>query len=296
MKKIKTRSLLFLLALSTLSPLMGQPGDGKISGYVFNAENEPAMYSTVILMNTDSVFIQGTLSQTDGSYLLEGVQAGKYLVMVRNVEFQTWISDLVEVNTGGTLRLDSIKLSTKVTGLDEVVITAKKAPVEVHPDKIVFNISSSVNASGNNGLELLSKAPGVIIDLDKNIVLQGKSGVRVYINGRPSRLSGSDLTNMLEGMRSENIESIEIISNPSAKYEAEGSGGIINIVLNKNMTRGFNGNVTGSYSKGNFSRSNLGSSLNLSREKLNFFSSFNVSDDDSQDDIIKTTSQNDYLL
>ena len=105
--------------------------------------------------------------------------------------------------------------------------------VEVHADKLVYNVSASVNASGNNALELLSKSPGVMVDMDKNIVVQGKSGVQVYINGRPSRISGSDLTNMLEGMRSDDIEAIEIISNPSAKYDAEGTGGVINIVMKK---------------------------------------------------------------
>lgn len=296
MKAINNWIFLLLLVFYPFHGSYSQQNKGKIKGYVYNSDGEPAIYSTVVLMNEDSVFMEGTLSQNNGMYLIDNVNPGIYLIMVRNVEFQTWISEPVNVAPGELVEMDPVRLKIKVTGLDEVFVTAKKAPIEVHPDKIVYNISSSVDASGNNGLELLGKAPGVIIDLDKNIILQGKSGVRVYINGRPSRLSGSDLSNMLEGMRSENIESIEIISNPSAKYEAEGSGGIINIILKKNTDTGFNGTLNGSYSKGNFTRANAGTSLSYNRGKLNLFSSFNISDDNFQDDIDKTTTQNDFLL
>src|SRR5690606_40281874 len=86
-------------------------------------------------------------------------------------------------------------------------------------DKIIFNVSSTPSASGSNGLELLSKSPGVLVDMDRNISLLGKGGVQIYINGRPSRLSGTDLANLLENMTADNIKDIEIISNPSSKYE-----------------------------------------------------------------------------
>jgi hypothetical protein len=127
-------------------------------------------------------------------------------------------------------------------------------------------------------------------------VLQGKSGVRIYINGRPSRLSGSDLTNMLESMRSDNIESIDIITNPSSKYEAEGSGGIIDIKLKRNNLTGFNGNVIGNYSKGNYVQSSLGTSLNYNSEKINIYSNINLSDNTGQTNIVSTTEREMYLL
>jgi outer membrane receptor protein involved in Fe transport len=132
--------------------------------------------------------------------------------------------------------------------------------------------------------------------MDKNIVVQGKSGVVVYINGRPSRISGSDLTNMLEGMRSEDIESIEIISNPSSKYDAEGTGGVINIVLKKNLDSGFNGNLIGSYSQGNQSRYSLGTSLNYSSGKINLFSTINLTNNDFVTDRNENMIREDFIL
>ena len=295
---MKSYKFLFILSilLSLFQLNQAQVNQGIIKGYIHNPDNEPSEYSTVVLMNQDSVFMGGTLSRSDGAFLFEKVDQGMYHIMVRNVEFQTYISAPISVGQSGSVDIGTIKLDTRVTGLEEVVIRGEKALVEVHPDKMVFNVSSSVSASGNNGLELLSKSPGVLVDMDKNIILQGKSGVRIYINGRPSRLSGSDLSNMLEGMRSDNIESIEIISNPSAKYDAEGTGGIINIILKKNVAAGFNGNVIGNYSRGLYSRASAGSSLNYSGGKINLFSSVNLTDDNSIDDFIQTTLRDDYLL
>jgi len=290
--------IIFLLVIGScfFNFSYAQDKKAQITGYVYNPNNEPALYSTVILMNPDSVSMKGTLTQTDGLFILENLSPGNYLIMVRNVEFETFVSTPVSIQNNEIITLDNISLKTKVTGLDEVVVTGTKAMVEVHADKMVFNVASSVNASGNNGLELIGKAPGVIVDLDKNIVLQGKSGVQVYINGRPSRLSGSDLTNMLEGMRSDNIESLEIISNPSAKFDAEGTGGIINIVLKKNVKAGFNGNLVTGYSKGTFVRSNIGTSLNYSGEKISFFSNINLSDDTYQTDFHESTGRDLFLL
>jgi len=248
------------------------------------------------LMDMDSLLIKGALSQNDGMFLFEKLNQGNYIIQVRNVEFQTYSSSPITVGQNEEVILDDINLKTKVTSLDEVVVIGEKAMVEVHPDKVVFNVSSSINASGNNALELLNKAPGVIVDLDRNILLQGKSGVQIYINGRPSRISGSDLANMLEGMRSDNIESIEIISNPSAKYDAEGTGGILNIVLKKNLESGFNGNLNGSYSRGVYNRASTGTSLNYSGQKINLFSSFNLSDIDDQDDLDQITLREDFIL
>lgn len=294
MKSIKFLFIVILIAVS--SNIYSQANTSSIRGTVYNPDNEPSEYSTAVLMNQDSVFMGGTLSGGDGSFFIDKVSSGDYFVMIRNVEFQTYITDKISVGHGETVTLDRIVLQTKVTGLDEVVITGEKALVEVHPDKMVFNVSSSVSASGNNGLELLSQSPGVLVDMDKNIILQGKGGVKIFINGRPSRLSGSDLSNMLEGMRSDNIESIEIISNPSAKYDAEGTGGIINIILKKNTAQGFNGNLLGTFQQGIHSRGSAGTSLNYSGEKINLFTSVNYTEGNHIDNINSTSNRQDYVI
>lgn len=296
MKILRIPVLCTLLIIPSLSNLNAQETRSRIKGAVFNPDREPAEYSTVVLMNQDSVFMSGTLSGADGAYQFEDLAGGTYFIMVRNVEFNTYVSPPITLNGSDMFELEPIQLETRINDLEEVVIKGEKAMVEVHSDKMVYNVSASVNASGNNALELLSKSPGVMVDMDKNIIVQGKSGVQIYINGRPSRISGSDLTNMLEGMRSEDIESIEVISNPSAKYDAEGTGGIINIVLKKNLARGFNGNLIGSYSRGNQSRSSLGTSLNYSSGKINLFSSLNVNSNDYVTDRNENMLREDYEL
>ncbi len=296
MKKIHICFLLFTIAILSYSFGFTQSNQVQLKGFIYGPDKEPSQFSTVVLMNKDSVFMKGTLSSNDGSFLFEKMQPGSYFIMVRNIEFNTFISKPIHLGSNDIVSLDTIKLETKVTGLEEIVIKGEKSLLEVHPDKMVYNVSGSVNASGNNGLELLSKTPGVMVDLDKNIALQGKAGVQIYINGRPSRLSGSDLTNMLEGMQSDNIESIDIITNPSAKYEAEGSGGIIDIKLKRNNTSGFNGNIIGSYAKGTFSSSSLGSSINYNGPKINIYGNVNLSDDIGQTDFVQTTDRQKFIL
>jgi iron complex outermembrane recepter protein len=296
MKQLKKRFFLFTTATLFCSIGYSQSNLPQIKGIIYGSDKEPSQFSTVVLMNNDSVFMKGTLSNSDGSFLLEKLTPGSYFIMVRNIEFNTHISEPIIIGENDTFVLDTVKLETKVTGLAEIVVRGEKSLLEVHPDKMVYNVAASINASGNNGLELLGKTPGVMVDMDKNIVLQGKSGVQIYINGRPSRLSGSDLTNMLESMQSDNIESIDIITNPSSKYEAEGSGGIIDIKLKRNSLSGFNGNIIGSYSKGDFASSSLGSTLNFNSEKLNIFTNISASEDNLQDDFVQITEREKFLL
>jgi len=273
------RISLIFLTLSISFNSYGQTNTGKIEGFVYNPDKEPAAFSTVVLMNKDSIFMNGTLSGEKGDYSFDKLKSGDYYIMVRNVEFKTYVSDLISLREEQVYSLGNIELKTRLNDLEEIVIKGEKAMVEVHADKMVYNVSASVNSTGKSALDLLSTSPGVRVDMDNNIILQGKSGVQIYINGRPSRISGSDLANLLEGIRSEDIEAIEIISNPSSKYDAEGTGGVINILMKKELSTGFNGTVNGSYSKGVKPRKSVGTNLNFSGNKLNVFSSLNISDD-----------------
>jgi iron complex outermembrane recepter protein len=296
MKNINYANIFLICLLYFSHSAMAQQNQAQITGYVYNPDKEPALYSTVVLLNKDSVLVKGAFSQEDGSYVLENIAPGNYFVQIRNVEFQTHVTPPITIGSNEKKVLDPIVLSPAVNQLGEVVVSAEKALIEIHPDKMVFNVSASANASGNNGLELLSKAPGVIVDMDNNIILQGKSGVQIFINGRPSRLSGRDLANLLEGMRSDNIESIEIITNPSSRYDAEGTAGIINIVMKKNMNTGFNGNLVSSYSHGNFGRGSLGTTFNYNTDKLAFNTSISVTDSEFQDDFEVNTELGEFLL
>ena len=294
MKLFRYTALILFLLIGQFGK--AQQGGTQIRGSVYSSDNEPAMFSTIMLLDQDSVLIGGALTKEDGSFIIEKVAPGNYSIQVKNMGFHTYTSKKLSIASNENLSLDKITLIPSTTQLDEAVVTARKAMVEIRADKIVYNVASSPNASGNNGMELIGKAPGIIVDMDKNIILQGKSGVQIYIKGRPTRLSGNDLTNFLESLRSENIESMEIITNPSSKYDAEGTAGVINIVLKKNTSLGFNGNATGSFSQGSFSRSSVGTSLNYSGEKINLFTTLSLSDNIWQNDFDETTYQSGFLL
>lgn len=296
MKFLKYTTLNLVLLLFICQSVLAQDGGTQINGSVYGSDNEPAMFSTIMLLNKDSVLIGGALSKEDGSFVIDKIAPGNYFIKVKNMGFHPYISPGILLKQNENIVLDKITLIPSTTQLEEAVVTARKAMVEIHADKMVFNVATSVNASGNNGMELIAKAPGVLVDMDKNIILQGKSGVQIYINGRPTRLSGNDLTNFLESLRSENIESLEIITNPSSKYDAEGTAGIINIVLKKNTSLGFNGNATGSFSQGKYSKTSIGNSLSYSGEKVNLFTNINVSDDTWQFDFKEKAYQSGYLL
>jgi len=290
MKKLISICLVITIAMLLPGNLQAQQKLSLISGSVLNPDNEPAEYSTIVLTNQDTVFMKGTLSGPEGQFVFDRLGEGTYHVLIRNVEFNTWTSGPITLNGANRTELEPVKLTARINDLEEVVVKGEKAMVEVHSDKMVYNVSASADATGNNALELIGKSPGVVVDMDKNIILQGKSGVQIYINGRPSRISGTDLSNMLESMPSEEIESIELITNPSARYDAEGTAGIINIVMKKNLDAGFNGSLRGNYSAGERERYNAGTSLNFSNGKLNAFSSINLSQNNyfMTDESVKT--------
>lgn len=142
-------------------------------------------------------------------------------------------------------------------------------------DKTVLNVEGSINAVGQDALELLRKSPGVLVDKDENISLSGKNRVQVYIDGRSSPLSGQDLAAYLKTLQYSSIESIEIITNPSAKYDAAGNAGIINIKLKKNKAYGTNGSVNGGYSIGKYPKYNAGIALNHRNKNIDIFGNYN---------------------
>ncbi len=219
----------------------------------------------------DSVLLSTTLTGADGSFEIKRKDSIPVLLQVSASGYTAkWI------NLAKQPDLSSVSLSIAPKSMTAVVVNAKKPIIEVKPDKLVFNVESSINATGSTALELLQKSPGVIVDKDDNIQLSGKNGVRIYIDGKPSPLAGTDLAAYLRGLNSNDIEAIEIITNPSAKYDAEGNAGIINIRLKKNKNYGANGNVTGGYGIGIYSKYNGGGSLNYRNSKVNLFSNFSA--------------------
>ena len=173
----------------------------------------------------------------------------------------------------GTLQLVPVNKSLK-----EVVVNSKKQFIERKTDRVIVNVDASISSAGSTALEVLEKSPGVTVDKDGNISLKGKQNVMVMLDGKPAYLSGADLTNMLKSTPSGNIDQIEIMTNPSAKYDAAGNSGIINIKTKKNKAKGFNGNFSTTYTQGIYATSNNSLNLNYKKGKINLFGSISANE------------------
>ena len=275
MKKINT--LIAVLFLS-FSSLIAQNAETGITGRVVDEKNHPVSFATITLFNlTDSSLVKAAYSAEDGSFLINHIPAGTYYLNISFVGYDTYLLTPVAVENNSVSQLNQLAMSPFETELGEVVVTTSKPLVEVRPDKTVFNVEGSTNAIGNNALELLRKAPGVVVDNNERIMLAGKSGVKVYIDGRQSILSGDDLANYLKTLQSTQIEAIEVITQPSSRYEAEGNAGIINIRLIKDKSLGTNANLSLGYNQSIHGRFNGNVRVNNRTKKTNVFGNYNYS-------------------
>ena len=229
MQTIKHVVLLVLGIVLTGLPVSAET----IKGHVQDTNGAPMPFVTISVLTQDSALLTGTITNDDGSYELE-VEATNYIIQASYIGYHTAI--------GGP----DFVLSEETEQLKEVEVKAKKPLIERQMDKLVVNVSASPLSAGSNGNDILRRAPGVRIDKDGNITVNGK-GVEIWVDGKPSYLSGQQLKAMLDGTDGNTIEKIEIISNPSAKYDASGQGGIINIKTKRNMMRGLNGMLSAGY-------------------------------------------------
>ncbi|MCE2613206.1 TonB-dependent receptor [Flavobacteriaceae bacterium D16] len=248
--------------------LFGQSTVDQIKGVVKNEDGDYIELATISLFQDETRFVSSAVTNAEGQFTLTDIDQGTYFIRIDHLSYVSYESDSFFKAAERVLILPQITLTQGVSELDEVVLVDQKQFIQVKADKIIFNVASSPSASGTNGLDLLKASPGVTIDFDNSISLLGKGNVQVYLNGVQSRLSGSDLTNFLQSLTSDTVESIEIISNPGARYEAEGTGGIINIRLKKSLSRGLNGNATSSFTKGEEYRYSNNVVLNLGGNKL----------------------------
>ena len=243
-----------------------------VTGKVFDANEEPIVYANVILYKAiDSSFVKAEFTYDDGSFSVPVSDDGEYYFVINYLGLPDYQSEVFNVSDQKKMDFGLIFMAPAENKLDEVTVVAQRPILEMKPDKMIFNVDGSINASGSDALELLKKAPGVIVDNNDNITLLGKSGVKVYIDGKPSPLSSEDLASYLSSMQSDQIDNIEIITNPSAKYEAEGNAGIINIVLKKNENIGTSGSISQNFQQGERTRYNGSFTGNWRTETSNLY-------------------------
>jgi hypothetical protein len=196
-----------------------------LKGIVSDQNQKPLSFVTVMLLNSkDSSLVKGDVTDEKGQYQFDQLATGSYILSCTNVGYQKYFSSVLSIVDINSTLVEAITLKESEKSLKEIKVLSKKPMIEVKADKTVFNVEQSVNAAGMNALELLRKCPGVRVDKDDNVEMRGKSNVLIYIDGKPTYMDNKDLAAMLKNMQSNNIESIELISNPSAKYDASGNG------------------------------------------------------------------------
>jgi iron complex outermembrane recepter protein len=243
---------------------------GKITGKLVSTEGKAVSFATVSLQKTnDSSLVKAVVSDKEGLYELVNIAYGNYLLEVSSVGYEK-AAKPVTLDKKQVAYDFSLAAGSKT--LNEVIIKTKKPLIEVKADKTVFNVEASINAQGSNALELLSKSPGVLVDNNENISIKGKTGVKVYVDGKMMQLDNKDLASYLKSINSNDIEAIEMITNPSAKYDASGNAGILNIRLKKNKKYGTNGSVNLGYVQGITPKGNGSVNLNYRDKKINLFS------------------------
>jgi outer membrane receptor protein involved in Fe transport len=292
------KKLLLLLLLPCLS-MAAQTR--KISGTVLDENAIALPFANVLLLNAvDSSLVKATASDLEGSFEMQDLADGNYLLKISMVGYSDFFTPKFQLNASTPeLKLQPVKLAVAAGQLAEVKVVAQKPFIEQQLDKTVVNVENSIVSSGSTALEVLEKAPGVIVDRQNNsLKLKNNSGVLVMINGRRNYLSNEALMQMLSNMTSEEISSIELITNPSSKYDAAGNSGIINIKLKKNKSFGTNGTVSLSggdtfipNSASGLYRGGGNVSLNHRNEKWNIFGNGNLNRTSSYSDnnLIRST-------
>ncbi|MEM7571327.1 MAG: outer membrane beta-barrel family protein [Bacteroidota bacterium] len=280
--------LILFLFLSSLAapPLLGQVRTGgpradesgqslksSITGTVFDSESDsPLDYATVSLYNAAQELVTGTITEGDGRFMIEA-RPGSYSIQVDFLGYDPYRIDDIQLERNQQLDLGQIDVNSSAAQLDEVTVTATRSTMQLALDKRIFNVGSDLASRGGSATELLDNVPSVQVDVEGNVSLRGSSNVRILINGRPSNLLGSDGAG-LQQLPANLIERVEVVTNPSARYEAEGTGGIINIILREDRAKGLNGSFDVTVGRPD----NFGTSINLNRRanKLNFFTNLGV--------------------
>lgn len=273
-KNIAVILIICLMAMVSISKASAQTViNGKLSGKVFDQQKKPISYVSIALLKAkDSTLVKGSLTDDNGNYVFSNIPDGNYLMAYNMVGYiKVFKGPYIISIDHQAYQIDDVQLTATSKQLNSVNIVSRKPLIETQIDKTVLNIENSILATGNTALEILQKAPGVTVDKDGNISLRGKQGVTVMLDGKPTYLSNEQLTDLLNATEGDAIQSIELMTNPSSKYDAAGNAGIINIKLKKNSNYGTNGSIMAGTGYGRYYKANTGLTLNHREKKFNVF-------------------------
>lgn len=272
MKKLFTLLSAFGI-LTQISPVMAQEaGKGLVTGKVTSAQKSVESATIGLLRAKDSAVVKLGVSDKAGTFSLEKVPAGNYLLAVQAVGHKKYYSASFALSTETPSKnfaeIGLTAISKELTG---VTVSSAKPLIEQKIDRTIVNVDATVSNAGTNVLEVLEKSPGISVDKDGNVSLKGKQGVQIFVDGRPTYLSGQDLANMLRNMQSTQLDQLEIMTNPPAKYDAAGNSGIINLKTKKTKQVGYSGSLTAGYGQGVYPKSNGSANMNYRNGKVNLF-------------------------
>lgn len=258
--------LLFLSICTTYA----QTQTGQITGQVQDAARQPVVAATVLLKRTtDSAIVKAALSDDKGAYSFEQIAYGNYFVSLTYIGYKdTYLPEFSLQSATHTLQPATLQAGEKT--LKGVTVAAKRPLIEQYVDRTVVNVEADIMSAGGSAMDVLEKAPGILVDNQGNISIKGKPGIKIFIDGRATFLSGNDLAAMLRNMQASQLDQLEIISNPSAKYDAAGNG-VINIRTKKTNTSGFRGVVSATFQQGRYPGTNENFNFNYRSNKINLF-------------------------
>lgn len=268
----KLLSLLTAFGITSFTFVSQAQNSAKISGAVSGAEKPVESASVALIRAKDSAVVKMAVTDKAGVFAIENVPYGRYRLLAQALGFVKNYSESFEVsaaNPSQTVKPLILQVASKE--LASVTVVSQRPFVEQKVDRTIINVDATPSNTGTTVMDLLEKSPGISVDKDGNISLKGKQGVIVMIDNRPTYLSATDLANMLKNLPSSNLDQIEIMTNPPAKFDASGNAGVINIKTKKTKTMGYNGSITASYAQGVYPKTNLSTNLNYRHNKLNFF-------------------------
>ncbi|HYH15808.1 MAG TPA: outer membrane beta-barrel protein [Flavisolibacter sp.] len=268
----KTTLLLSLFFFCITGPLYSQAPIYKLSGHVVGEGDKALPQATVALLNYMNKTVAETFTDSTGRFSLDIKTKDSCRLVISSTGYRVYQS-LLFVPEGKDI--GTVMLSPLTQAMQEVVIQSKQNPIEVSSETITYNVAKSIDAHGTSALDVLRKAPGVYVNPDNTITLNGKAGVSILMDGKQTYLSGKEIADLLKATPASGIKSIEIINSPTAKYDASGSSGIINIKTNKSQVKGFNGTATTGVAYGVYVKQNQDLSFNYRKGNYNLYGSYN---------------------
>ncbi|HMS64254.1 MAG TPA: TonB-dependent receptor [Ignavibacteria bacterium] len=288
--KYTISSLLSLIILFTVLSLFAgtdllkaQNGKGKISGLVSDSKsNLPVQAADISLMRIkDSTIVTGASTDEAGKFLIEDVSFGRYKILIRMIGYKPANVNGIFINDRNSeVNLDTIKIiASSEIETDVIEIESEKSMVEFRGDKKIFNVGDDISNAGGNALDVLKNIPSILVDVEGNVSLRGTQNIKIMVDGKQFGLEGSSRNAVLQQIPATSIESVELITNPSAKYDPEGTSGILNIILKKKSGFGYNGSIN--INAGTADKYNGGINLNMKSDKFNYYLGYNYTDNNN---------------